>query len=129
MIIYGVTLLSICYFLGIWLGDLLGVLLHVKANVGGVGFAMLFLIIVGDYLARKNMLPKPTAAGVAFWSNMYIPIIVAMAAQQNVISAITGGPLALLAGAVAVLVAFLFVPVLAKITHITTDDTWKNPTI
>jgi malonate transporter MadL subunit len=129
MAIYGVALLSFCYLVGILLGDVLGVLLHVKANVGGVGFAMLFLIIAGDYLIKKGKMPKPTSDGVAFWSNMYIPIIVAMAAQQNVISAIKGGPLALLAGGSAVLVAFLFVPLLAKITNTTTDDSWKNPTI
>jgi malonate transporter MadL subunit len=127
MVIYGVALLSLCYFLGIWLGDILGVLLNVKANVGGVGFAMLFLIIAGDYLHAKGKLPKSTADGVAFWSSMYIPIIVAMAAQQNVIAAIKGGPLALLAGAAAVAVAFAFVPVLAKITKPSDDDSWKNP--
>lgn len=129
MVIYGVALLSMCYFLGILLGDILGVLLQVKANVGGVGFAMLFLIIAGDYLHAKGKLPKTTSDGVAFWSSMYIPIIVAMAAQQNVISAIKGGPLALLAGTVAVLVAFIFVPILAKITKPTTDDSWKNPSV
>ncbi len=74
MVIYGMALLSLCYFLGIWLGDILGALLNVKANVGGVGFAMLFLILAGDYLHARGRLPKPTADGVTFWSNMYIPI-------------------------------------------------------
>lgn len=129
MVIYGVALLSICYFVGIVLGDVLGVLLGVKANVGGVGFAMLLLIFAGDYLIKTGKMPKPTADGVSFWSNMYIPIIVAMTAQQNVLSAIKGGYLAIIAGTVAVFVAFIFVPVLAKITKTTTDDSWKNSAV
>ena len=57
---------------------------------------------------------------------MYIPIVVAMAAQQNVLAALKGGPLAILAGTVAVLVAFMFVPILGKITKPSTDDEWKT---
>lgn len=48
MIIYGVALLAFCYLAGIYLGDILGVALGVKANVGGVGFAMLLLIILSN---------------------------------------------------------------------------------
>ena len=39
MTIYGVALLALCTLLGAFLGQGLGVLLHVKANVGGVGIA------------------------------------------------------------------------------------------
>ena len=46
---------------------------------------------------------------------MYIPIVVAMAASQNVVAAVGGGMLALLAGAGAVLVSFALVPVLSRI--------------
>lgn len=53
MVIYGVALLSACFLAGNFLGDILGALLHVKANVGGVGFAMLFLIL----LATKALMP------------------------------------------------------------------------
>ena len=38
--ISGVALLAICTLLGGYLGDLLGAMLGVKANVGGVGIAM-----------------------------------------------------------------------------------------
>ena len=43
--------------------------------------------------------PRDHREGVVFWSAMYIPIVVAMAAQQNVVAAVAGGRLALLAGA------------------------------
>lgn len=48
MVIYGVALLAFCYLTGVFLGDILGAALGVKANVGGVGFAMLFLIILSN---------------------------------------------------------------------------------
>ncbi len=50
MIIYGVALLSLCTLAGLFIGEILGVLLGVPANVGGVGIAMLLLIFVGSYL-------------------------------------------------------------------------------
>jgi malonate transporter MadL subunit len=43
---------------------------------------------------------------------MYILIVVAMAAKQNVIAALDGGLLALLAGGVAVIAGFALIPVL-----------------
>lgn len=48
MAIYGVALLAACYIVGIFLGDVFGGLVGVKANVGGVGFAMLFLILLSN---------------------------------------------------------------------------------
>jgi malonate transporter MadL subunit len=96
MIIYGTALLAACHLLGIFLGDLLGKALGVKTNVGGVGIAMLLLIVVRLYMARKSILPKLTELGVEYWGAMYIPVVVAMAAQQDVVSALRGGPVALL---------------------------------
>ena len=52
MIIYGVAALAACHLAGVILGDLLGVLLGVQSNVGGVGFAMLLLILLTDWLRR-----------------------------------------------------------------------------
>jgi len=52
---------------------------------------------------------------VSFWAAVYIPIVVAMAAQQNVYGAISGGPMAILAGTSAVVVAFALVPVLVRL--------------
>lgn len=114
MVIYGVALLSGCMLAGIFLGDLLGDLIGVSANVGGVGIAMLFLIVASDWLRRRGKLPPATERGVLFWSAIYIPVVVAMAASQNVIAAVRGGPAAILAGVLAVAVGFALVPVLAR---------------
>src|SRR6478609_4898209 len=104
MIIYGTALLAVCHLLGIFIGDLLGQALGVKTNVGGVGIAMLLLIFARIYMQKKNMLPKLTELGVEYWGAMYIPVVVAMAAQQDMVSALRGGPVALLSavGAAAV---------------------------
>jgi malonate transporter MadL subunit len=115
MIIYGVALLSACLLAGVFVGDLLGKLIGVEANVGGVGFAMLLLIFVTDYLRKDLRLCQVSQHGIAFWSAMYIPIVVAMAAQQNVVAALSGGPVAVLAGVTAVVVCAALVPVISRI--------------
>lgn len=46
---------------------------------------------------------------------MYIPIVVAMAAKQNVVAALSSGWLAVIAGVTAVIVSFALVPVLTRI--------------
>jgi len=102
MIIYGTALLAACHLLGIFLGDLLGQFLGVKTNVGGVGIAMLLLIFARLFLAKRNLLPKLTEMGVEYWGAMYIPVVVAMAAQQDMVSALRGGPVAILAALAAV---------------------------
>jgi malonate transporter MadL subunit len=102
MIIYGTALLAACHLTGIFLGDLLGRLIGVKSNVGGVGIAMLLLIFARLYMQKKEILPKQTEAGVGYWGAMYIPVVVAMAAQQNVVAALRGGPVAVLAAFAAV---------------------------
>jgi hypothetical protein len=38
MTIFGVALLALCTLVGVFVGDLLGIVLGVKANVGGVGW-------------------------------------------------------------------------------------------
>jgi malonate transporter MadL subunit len=112
MIIYGTALLAVCHLLGIFLGDLLGQALGVKTNVGGVGIAMLLLIFARIYMQKKDMMPKLTELGVEYWGAMYIPVVVAMAAQQDMVSALRGGPVALLsaiaaAGACAVVISLI----------------------
>ncbi len=97
MIIYGTALLAVCHLLGIFLGDLLGKALGVPTNVGGVGIAMLLLIAARAYMQSKDIMPRLTELGVEYWGAMYIPVVVAMAAQQDVVAALRGGPVALLA--------------------------------
>lgn len=115
MTIYGVALLALCSLVGLIAGELLGDLLGIKANVGGVGFAMLLLIFLTDWMRRHERFKPPSAAGVVFWSNLYIPIVIAMAAQQNVLGSIKGGPLAFFAGAIGVALSFAMIPALARI--------------
>ena len=114
MVIYGVALLAICMLVGVFLGDVLGQLIGVQANVGGVGIAMLLLILFSNLRDHGLELKAPTAAGINFWSAMYIPIVVAMAAKQNVIAAISSGWMAIVAGVAAVVASFALIPVLAS---------------
>ncbi|GAB3625940.1 malonate transporter subunit MadL [Pandoraea terrae] len=117
MIIYGTTLLAICHLAGLFLGDLLGQAIGVKANVGGVGIAMLLLIGARIYLHRRGLMPAATESGVSFWGAMYIPVVVAMAAQQNVVTALRGGPVALLAAIGAVLVCGVCIALINRTGH------------
>ena len=117
MVIYGVALLSFCTIAGLFIGDLLGIAIGVQANVGGVGFAMLLLIFSSNWLIRREALPEPTAYGIGFWNAMYIPIVVAMAAQQNVLAALSGGVAALLAGLLAVAVCLALVPAIDRLSR------------
>ena len=114
MVVYGVALLAFCYLVGVILGDLLGVLVGVDANVGGVGIAMLLLLVLTSVLDKRVSLPPITASGITFWSAMYIPIVIAMAAKQNVLGALSGGWMAIIAGTAAVLASFALIPVLSK---------------
>jgi len=115
MVIYGVALLSVCMLAGVFVGDLLGRLIGVSANVGGVGIAMLLLIVLANLSHHRLRLAPMTESGIHFWSAMYIPIVVAMAARQNVIAALSGGWMAILAGVAAVAASFLLIPVLARL--------------
>lgn len=115
MAIYGTALLSICLLTGLIIGQGLGRLIGVDANVGGVGIAMLLLIFACDWLQRSGRLEPPSQQGILFWSSIYIPIVVAMAARQNVVAAIGGGPIALLAAGLTVMVCFALVPAISRI--------------
>lgn len=115
MTIYGVALLAFCFLLGKILGYLLGDLLHFNGDIGGVGFAMIFLIVSHGYLKQKGWMQAPSTNGILFWSSMYIPVIIAMAATSNVHAALSGGMIAFLAGTLATIAAFFLVPVLSKI--------------
>jgi malonate transporter MadL subunit len=99
---------------GVFLGDILGQLIGVQANVGGVGIAMLLLIFLVNLSDKRFEIGVPTQSGISFWSAMYIPIVVAMAARQNVIAALSGSWMAIIAGTSAVAVSFAMIPVLAR---------------
>ncbi len=128
MIIYGVALLSGCLLVGMLAGEALGVLLGVSANVGGVGIAMLLLVLACSSTRLKSLVDGASGTGIKFWSAMYIPIVVAMAARQNVAAAADGGLLALAAGVAAVVVSFALVPVLRRIGSSGGNGIWDNRT-
>ena len=115
MIIYGVALLSACLVVGMLAGEYLGLLIGVEANVGGVGLAMLLLVLACNSERLKPLVDGLSGDGIKFGSAMYSPIGVAMAARQNVVAAVDGGLLALVAGVAAVVVSFALVPVLSRI--------------
>ncbi len=114
-ILSGVALLAICTLIGAFLGDLLGAALHVKSNVGGVGIAMILLITVRIWLARHGLLSASIKLDVGFWGAFYIPVVVAMAATQNVVAAVKGGPIVAIAAVVTVGVCFGCVALLGRL--------------
>ena len=115
MTIYGVALLAACFLVGQLLGNALGYWLGVGGNVGGVGFSMALLILLNDFMHRRDALDARTEQGVLFWSAMYIPIVVAMSATQNVRAALTGGWVAAVVGVLATVGGLALVPVLARL--------------
>lgn len=123
MAIYGTALLSFCLLAGVIAGRLLGWLVGIDKNIGGVGIAMLLLILICDYLHRSGRLQPPSRQGILFWSSIYIPIVVAMAASQNVVAAWQGGPLALVAGVLIVVVSFALVPLISRLGSAPIGDT------
>jgi malonate transporter MadL subunit len=122
MVIYGVALLSACLLIGLYIGELLGLAIGVEANVGGVGIAMLLLIGLASAARIRVRIDPITSGGITFWSAMYIPIVVAMAAKQNVLAALSGGVVAVLAGGLAVLASFALIPVMSRFGRPTTAD-------
>ncbi|MBB4008516.1 malonate transporter subunit MadL [Allorhizobium taibaishanense] len=124
MVIFGTALLAACYLIGVMLGEGIAILIGVKANVGGVGIAMILLIACIHRMQKLGWYVPETAKGVTFWAAMYIPVVVAMASTQNVIVAVKSGPLALLAAVLTFLTCFFFVGVINRVierNHIAAD--------
>lgn len=122
MKIYGVALLAFCFLLGKLIGNYLGVLIGLQSDVGGVGFAMLLLMVSYTYFKKKGIVKEMTSQGILFWSSMYLPIIVAMAATQNVKAAVSQGPIAVVIGVVVTITGFLLVPLISKIGQSKNQD-------
>lgn len=126
MIIYGTALLAVSYLLGVFLGGLLGKLLGVDANIGGVAIAMILLIVGKEMLAKRGYLPKATQFGVLYWAGMYIPIVVAMAAGQNVVAALSGGMVAAVVSVIALIATIFVVRLLNNIGNDYDTFTWDE---
>ncbi|WP_201596370.1 malonate transporter subunit MadL [Psychrobacter vallis] len=126
MIIYGTALLAVSYLLGVFLGGLLGQILGVDANIGGVAIAMILLIAGKEMLAKRGLLPKSTQFGVLYWAGMYIPIVVAMAAGQNVVAALSGGMVAAVVSVIALTATVFVVRLLNNIGNDYDTFTWGD---
>lgn len=114
MNIYGVALLALAYLLGQWLGEALGVLIGIDANVGGVGFAMIILMLLKEWFVKNSLLTYEMESGMDFWNKLYIPVVIAMAASLNVKSAVSAGTLAIAVGSIPVVVCFFVFPMIIK---------------
>lgn len=120
--IYGAALLAACMYVGSFLGNLLGLLTGLNSDIGGVGFAMLILLLVTNSPKLTKLLPENYTKGINFWKEMYIPVTIAMSASQNVVSALNGGLLALVAGVGIVLVMLSLIPLFNKFTSKATSN-------
>jgi len=108
-------LLAGCFLLGKFMGNILGVIINIDGDIGGVGFAMLILMLSSAFMRKKGWFIEESETGILFWSSMYIPIIVAMSATQNMKAAISGGLVSIIAGIVVTLVCLMLVPLISKI--------------
>lgn len=120
--IYGVALLAGCMFLGSFMGNLLGLLTGLDSDIGGVGFAMILLLLITNSPKITKFLPEGYTKGIDFWKGMYIPVTIAMSASQNVVSALNGGLLAIVSGIGIVLIMLSLIPLFNKFTSKTTTD-------
>ena len=123
MLVYGVAVLAGCFIVGQIIGEVLGRLMHIDANVGGVGFAMLLLILVNQWMHKRKLFSTDMDKGVLFWSNMYIPVIVAMSAIQNVKAAVSSGMIAILVGVIPTVICFAIIPLISKMGRNKHHDT------
>ena len=112
--IYGVATLAGCYLLGKILGTALGMATGINSDIGGVGFGILLMILLTNSKKLKFTQKDGYKKSVTFWKTMYIPVVVAMAASQNVFSMMSGGLVAIVAGTAAVFFAFFLVFLLSR---------------
>lgn len=110
--IYGVAALSACMLLGMLTGTVFGDIIGAGTEIGGVGFAMLLLIFVTNCEKLKFTQKPAFIQGMTFWKSMYIPVVIAMTACQNVRGMLSSSFVAIAAGAAAVGFSFLLLYVL-----------------
>ena len=124
LVIYGVLLLSLCYFAGLFVGEVMGKVVGLNANVGGVGFAMLFLLLLCSYSETVKAALKNGrfSDGLTFWQNMYIPVVVAMSASQDVVKAVRSGWLAILCGITLTVLSLCLIPLVSRIS----SSKWRS---
>ncbi len=126
MAILGTALLALCYLVGLAVGELLGKWIGVDANVGGVGFAMILLLVARSQLEKRGLMPAGVQVGITFWAALYIPVVIAMAASQNVLAAVKGGPIALIAAVGAVALCALAIALLNRTRFAQSAEGWSK---
>ena len=124
--IYGVALLSLCMLIGSFIGNLLGLWTGLGSDIGGVGFAMILLLLLTNSKKVNKLLPEGYVKGINFWKEMFIPVIIAMSASQNVVSALDGGVLALVLGVGVVVIMLLLIPVFNMFSKDNEGETKKE---
>ena len=112
--IYSLVTLALCMLLGKYIGTLLGTAVGIGSDVGGVGFAIVLLLFVGNCKAFTFTQRQDFKDGMTFWKKMYIPVVVAMAASQNVLRMLSSGMVAIVGGIASVAFPFLVLFVLHK---------------
>jgi len=124
---FGTALLAGCYLLGIVAGDALGTLIGVKANVGGVGFAMILLIASLHFVHRRGLMTAGTERGVTFWAALYISVVVVIFEKKNVLVAFKSGIVAVLGAAGSVVVCACMIAVINRVIERRgVDPAWQN---
>lgn len=106
--------LALCMLLGKYIGTCFGTLVGINADVGGVGFAILLLLFVGNSKLFPFTKNQDFKNGMRFWKQMYIPVVVAMAASQNVFRMLNSGMVAIIGGIASVAFPFLLLYLLHK---------------
>ena len=112
--IYSLLTLALCMLLGKYIGTLLGTAVGIGADVGGVGFAIVLLLFVGNCKWFTFTKRQDFKDGMTFWKKMYIPVVVAMAASQNVYRMLSSGMVAIVGGIASVAFPFLLLFLLHK---------------
>lgn len=112
--IYSLVTIALCMLLGKYIGTLLGTLVGIGADVGGVGFAILLMLLVTNCKKFTFTQRQDFIQGMNFWKKMYIPVVVAMAASQNMYRMLTSGMVAIVGGAAAVAFPFFLLYLIHK---------------
>ncbi len=113
MEIYGMAVVSVCYLTGMYIGTIFARFLGLTGDVGGVGFGMLLLILITNTPYWEKTIPEKTKRGIGLVSALYIPVVIAMVARSDVVAALKGGWVALIAGTLATFLGFLATPLLS----------------
>lgn len=100
--IYGVATLAACMLAGTLIGTVFGNAIGAGTEIGGVGFAMLILIFITNSEKLKFTQKPAFIQGMTYWKAMFIPVVIAMTACQNVFSMLSSSIVAIAAGAAAV---------------------------